>query len=471
MVQPIIQQPFQQLTTARLYLRRFQRDDSEPLLAMRNDPEVARYQSWSTSNREGISAFIESQQQVEPGMAGEWFQFAVTLQGRGTLVGDCGLHVLAEDTRLAEIGYTFSRAFQGQGYATEAVRAMLDYAFGALKLHRISAICDVRNGGSIRVLERLGFRREGHTRQAFWNRGTWVDEYLYALLRDEWLYQASATATPQTKVVLLGTGTPNADPQRHGAAAAVVVGAQAYLVDAGPGIVRRAAAAAEKGIKALAMGGLTRLFLTHLHSDHTAGLADLILTPWVLERRAPLVIYGPAGTQAMVEHLLAAYAEDIRERREGLEPSNPSGYQVEVHEYTAGLIYRDKWVQVDAFQVQHGSWPAFGLRFTSADRTVAFSGDTSPFPGLAAHYQGCDVLVHEVYSATAFTQRPTEWQRYHQAVHTSTHELAALASVAQPGLLLLVHQLFWGTTEAALLAEIRESYAGAVVSGRDLDVY
>ena len=128
-------------------------------------------------------------------------------------------------------------------------------------------------------------------------------------------------------------------------------------------------------------------------------------------------------------------------------------------------------MQVDAFQVQHGSWPAFGLRFASADRIVAFSGDTSPFPGLAAHYQGCDVLVHEVYSATAFTQRPTEWQRYHQAVHTSTHELAALASVAQPGLLLLVHQLFWGTTEAALLAEIRESYAGAVVSGRDLDVY
>lgn len=471
MVQSVIQQPFQQLTTARLYLRRFQQADSEPLLAIRNDPEVARYQSWSTSSREGIKGFIESQQQVEPGMTGQWFQFAVTLQESGTLIGDCGLHVLAEDARLAEIGYTFGRAFQGQGYATEAVWAMLDYAFGVLELHRISAICDVRNGGSIRVLERLGFRREGHTLQAFWNRGTWVDEYLYALLRDEWLYRAPAAATPQTKVVLLGTGTPNADPQRHGAASAVVVGQQAYLVDAGPGIVRRAAAAAEKGIKALAMGRLTCLFLTHLHSDHTAGLADLILTPWVLERREPLVIYGPSGTQAMVEHLLAAYAEDIRERCEGLEPSNFSGYQVEVHEYNAGVIYRDDQVEVTAFRVEHGSWPAFGLRFTSADRTIAFSGDTRPFPELAAHYQDCDVLVHEVYSATAFTQRPAEWQRYHQAVHTSTRELAALATQVQPGLLVLVHQLFWGNTEAQLLAEIRESYAGAVVSGRDLDVY
>lgn len=471
MVQPTIQQPFQQLTTARLALRRFRKADSELLLAMRSDPEVARYQSWSTASREGINTFIERQQQVEPGMAGEWFQFAVTLQENGTLIGDCGLHVLAEDVRLAEIGYTFSRTFQGQGYATEAVRAILDYAFGALGLQRISAICDVRNSGSMGVLERLGFRREGHTLQAFWNRGTWVDEYLYALLRDEWLYRAPTTATPQTKVVLLGTGTPNADPHRQGAASAVVVGKQAYLVDAGPGIVRRAAAAAQKGIKALAMGGLTRLFLTHLHSDHTAGLADLILTPWVLERREPLVIYGPAGTQAMVEHLLAAYAEDIRERRTGLEPSNPSGYQVTVHEYNAGVIYRDDQVTVTAFRVEHGSWPAFGLRFTSADRTVIFSGDTRPFPALAEHYQGCDVLVHEVYSATAFTQRPVEWQRYHQAVHTSTRELAALATQVQPGLLVLVHQLFWGRTATELLAEIQEDYGGAVVSGRDLDVF
>ncbi len=471
MAQATLQRPFQQLTTNRLILRRFRREDSESLLAIRNDPEVARYQSWPTSTRAGINTFIDALQQIEPGTPGEWFQFAVTLRESGTLIGDCGLHVLAEDARMAEIGYTFALAFQGQGYATEAVRAMLDYAFGALALHRIAGVSDVRNQGSIRVLERLGFRREGHTVQAFWNKGTWVDEYLYAMLRDEWLHQAPAQSTAQTKVVLLGTGTPNADPHRHGAASAVVVSDQAYLVDAGPGIVRRAAAAAQKGIGALAMPGLTRLFLTHLHSDHTAGLADLILTPWVLGRSEPLVIYGPVGTQAMVDHLLAAYTEDIRERREGLEPANDSGYQVVVHEYNAGLIYQDERVQVAAFRVQHGAWPAFGLRFSTADRTVVFSGDTTPFPGLAAHYQGCDLLIHEVYSATAFAERPAAWQRYHQAVHTSTRELAALATQAKPGLLVLVHQLFWGRTENEVLAEICEGYAGAVVSGRDLEVY
>lgn len=469
MVQPTIQQPFHQLVTERLRLRRFCAADVAPLLAIRTDPEVARYQSWHVTEEAGINAFIASLQTIEPGTPGEWFQFAVTKRDDGTLIGDCGLHVLAEDARLAEIGYTFGRPFQGQGYATEAVRAILDYAFGALGLHRIAAISDVRNSGSIRVLERLGFRREGHTLQAFWNRGAWVDEYLYALLRAEWLYRPPADT--QTKVVLLGTGTPNADPLRHGAAAAVVVDGQAYLVDAGPGIVRRAAAAAQKGMRALEMPRLTHLFLTHLHSDHTAGLADLILTPWVLSRTTPLVIYGPTGTQAMVDHLLAAYAEDIRERSEGLEPANAHGYQVQVHEYSAGMIYEDARVRVDAFRVQHGSWPAYGLRFTSKDRTIVFSGDTRPFPGLAAEYQGCDLLIHEVYSANAFTGRPAEWQRYHQAVHTSTRELAALANQVQPALLVLVHQLFWGVTEAALVAEIQAEYAGAVVSGRDLEIY
>lgn len=469
MVEPTLQQPFQPLVTARLILRRFDLADSAQLLAIRSDPEVARYQSWTTTDAAGIKALIESVQTSEPGTPGEWFQFAVTRRDDGSLVGDCGLHVLAEDARLAELGYTFGRSFQGHGYATEAVRAVLDYAFDTIRLHRIAAITDVRNRGSIRLLERLGFRREGHTLQAFWNRGAWVDEYLYALLRDEWRYRP-ATDT-QTKVVLLGTGTPNADPQRHGAAAAVVVDEQAYLVDAGPGIVRRAAAAAQNGIRALEMPQLTRLFLTHLHSDHTVGLADLILTPWVLTRSEPLVIYGPTGTQAMVDHLLAAYAEDIRERREGLEPANAYGYQVQVHEYSAGLIYQDERVRVDAFRVQHGSWPAYGLRFTSKDRTIVFSGDTRPFPGLAAEYQGCDLLIHEVYSAHAFTGRPPEWQRYHQAVHTSTRELAALANQAQPALLVLVHQLFWGVTEAELVAEIQADYGGAVVSGRDLAIY
>lgn len=457
------------LTTDRVILRRLHEGDLEAFVAIRNDPEVARYQSWNALDQATAQAFIAEMSRAAPGVPGEWFQFAIARRATDELIGDCALLRKGEDPRQAEIGFTLARHAQGQGLATEAVTALLAYLFQEHKIHRVVAICDVRNSGSIRLLERVGMRREGHTLQGYWNKGAWTDEYQYAILRDEWLHWARPDQL--TKVVLLGTGTPNADPLRHGAAVAVVVNHQAYLVDCGPGVVRRAAAAAQKGIPALAPPRLTRAFLTHHHSDHTAGYPDLILTPWVLGRNEPLVVYGPHGTLVMTDHLLAAYAEDIRERRQGLEPSNDQGHRVFVHEFEAGLIYADDHVQVEAFRVDHGSWPAFGFRFVTPDRTIVISGDTRPFVGLVDHYRGCDLLLHEVYSGRGFATRPPEWQRYHSQVHTSAQALAALANEARPGLLVLTHQLFWGVTEDELLAEVRARYDGPVVSGRDLDVY
>ena len=174
----------------------------------------------------------------------------------------------------------------------------------------------------------------------------------------------------------------------------------------------------------------------------------------------------------MVEHLLAAYDEDIRVRLDGLEPANEHGYQVEVHEIEAGTVYEDENVRVTAFQVHHGGWEqAFGFRFESADRVVVISGDATPSEAIVEACDGCDVLVHEVYSQTGFERRPPVWQRYHADSHTSTIQLAELAARAQPDLLVLYHQLFWGTTDENLVTEITSRYDGAVVSGRDLDVY
>src|ERR1700683_4358124 len=107
---------------------------------------------------------------------------------------------------------------------------------------------------------------------------------------------AAHAASPVTQVVVLGSGTPHADPHRSGPAVAVIVTGQSYLVDCGPGIVRRAAAASRQGVPGLEMPKLRTLFLTHLHSDHTLGLPDLIFTPWVLGRTDRLTVYGPRGT-------------------------------------------------------------------------------------------------------------------------------------------------------------------------------
>jgi ribonuclease BN (tRNA processing enzyme) len=173
----------------------------------------------------------------------------------------------------------------------------------------------------------------------------------------------------------------------------------------------------------------------------------------------------------MTVHLLAAYREDIRERLEGLEPANPTGYRVNVHEITPGVVYQDARVQVEAFAVQHGTWPAYGFKFHAPDRTIVISGDTAPTPACVAAYRGCDVLVHEVYSSLGFAAREPDWQRYHASVHTSAQALAEMATQAQPGLLILYHQLFHGVSEETLLQEVRDAYAGPVVSGKDLEVY
>jgi ribonuclease BN (tRNA processing enzyme) len=279
-------------------------------------------------------------------------------------------------------------------------------------------------------------------------------------------------AAARTQLVLLGTGTPNADPERFGPAVAVIVDDVPYLVDFGPGVVRRAAAAFARGIKGLDPKLLRTAFVTHLHSDHTAGYPDLIFTPAVLERDAPLLVYGPPGIRAMTEHVLKAWAGDVDVRLHDLEPAKPAGYEVRPHEVTPGPVYKDARITVRAFAVPHGAWKhSYAYRFDTPDRSIVVSGDSGPSDALVTACDGCDVLVHEVYSAAGFAGRPFEWQRYHRTYHTSSAELAALATRARPGLLVLYHQLVWGTADEALVTEVRQGYAGKVVSGRDLEVY
>jgi ribonuclease BN (tRNA processing enzyme) len=275
----------------------------------------------------------------------------------------------------------------------------------------------------------------------------------------------------ESSIVLLGTGTPNADPDRSGPSVAIVVDQTPYIVDFGPGVVRRASAAFLAGIVGLDVTRIVRAFVTHLHSDHTAGFPDLVFTPWVLGRDGPLEVYGPPGIAEMTEHILEAYKEDVKERLEGLEPANAYGHIARAYEVVPGVVYQDRNVTVEAFSVNHGAWPAYGYRFRAPDRTIVISGDTAPSEDCVKEYRGCDVLVHEVYSAVGFEDRSPAWQRYHSSVHTSSYELAEMASQAKPDLLILYHQLFNGVTEQELVQEVAQRYSGKVVSGKDLEVY
>jgi RimJ/RimL family protein N-acetyltransferase len=173
------------VSTERLVLRRFREEDAGALAAYRNDPEVARYQSWSVPySPERAHYSVRSMAAADPGQPG-WFQFAVTLERDGALIGDVGVN-LDGNLRQAEIGYTIAPAFQRQGYGAEAVRAVLRYLFEERGLHRVSAECDARNEASARLLERVGFTREGLRRQHAWFKNEWADELLFGLLRAEW---------------------------------------------------------------------------------------------------------------------------------------------------------------------------------------------------------------------------------------------------------------------------------------------
>ena len=286
--------------------------------------------------------------------------------------------------------------------------------------------------------------------------------------------QATPRDPSRTWVVLLGTGTPSAEPDRFGPATAVVAGGTAYLIDAGPGVVRRATAGAlVSGLPALQPQNLRVAFFTHLHSDHTLGYPDLILSPWVLGRAVPLQAHGPPGLEAMTTALLEAYREDIRVRVEGPERLRRDLLVVETHEIEPGLIYEDGVMRVEAFAVPHGTWDhAFGFKLTTADRTIVISGDTGPFDGLAEIAAGADVLIHEAYGADGLGRREPETQLYHSTFHTSAVKVGEIAARAGVGMVILNHQLHLaGETPEEMVEQVRASFDGEVVYGRDLDVY
>jgi ribonuclease BN (tRNA processing enzyme) len=282
---------------------------------------------------------------------------------------------------------------------------------------------------------------------------------------------ALASAAQSTLVILLGTGTPYPDPAASGPATAVVVDGRVFLFDVGAGVMRRLRAAN------LPINGPEALFITHLHSDHTLGYADLILTSWVMRRRAPFPVFGPRGLQRMTSHLLAAYSEDIRMRTNGLEHEVAGGYRVSVHEIRAGVVYEKEGVRVTAIAVQHGAWKdAFGYRIDTADRSIVISGDTRPSEALVKAARGVDLLIHEAYSASRLApeDRPggKDWPRYCREYHTSDVELGRLAARIQPKLLVLDHLVRMGASDEELLAGVRAGgYSGRVVIGKDLERY
>ena len=270
----------------------------------------------------------------------------------------------------------------------------------------------------------------------------------------------------------MGSGTPNPDPNRYGSAYAVITNDQAYLVDFGPGVIRRAAEMSPPwggDMPQLQVRKLQYAFLTHIHSDHSGGLADLILTPWVMGRDTELKIFGPKGLKRMSENILEAYELDIMYRLNGTQPANPIGYKTIVNEVDEGVIYKDENVEVTAFYNDHGSLrDSFGYVFKTKDKKILFSGDTSLSSNLRKFGNDLDILVHEVYSSEGFKTKTDDWKIYHKEHHTSSIELGIIANDLKPKKLVASHILFWGASEESIYKDIRKNFEGEVIIANDL---
>lgn len=175
---------FGEILTARLKLRCLTAEDAKELFAYRAHPDVVRYQSWHPESLEGVQAFIDdmtSRKWNEPG----WYQIGIALNSGGTLIGDCGIHVLESDSRLVELGITIAPEYQSRGYASEALVGVLDLLFTRLDKHRVTASVDPRNLASIALMARIGMRKEGHLVQSLWFNDSWADDVVFAMLATE----------------------------------------------------------------------------------------------------------------------------------------------------------------------------------------------------------------------------------------------------------------------------------------------
>ncbi|MGA8264391.1 MAG: MBL fold metallo-hydrolase, partial [Ignavibacteriaceae bacterium] len=258
------------------------------------------------------------------------------------------------------------------------------------------------------------------------------------------------------------------NPARSGPATAVIYEKRVFLFDAGAGVMRQINKAN------LPISGPEATFITHLHSDHTLGYPDLILTSWVMRRKKHLQVYGPHGLQRMTDYLLKAYSEDIKIRVEGLEKELPDAYKVDVHEINSGVVYDSAGVKITAIPVLHGNWKeAYGYRIDTPDRSIVISGDTRPCEALIKASMGVDILIHEVYSSLNVKpeNRPGGefWPEYLKQFHTSDVELGNIAKKAKPKLLILDHIGRLRENGKELIEGVRKGgFNGKVVVGKDL---
>ena len=265
-------------------------------------------------------------------------------------------------------------------------------------------------------------------------------------------------------LIVLGTGMPRPDPQHAGPSTAITAGDAWFLVDSGRGVTMRVAATPLKYEK------MRAVFITHLHSDHTAGLPDLFVSSWMFGRKTtPLQLYGPAGIKKLAAGMLQFFDYDIHIRRDLVEHLPAAGATIRTHVVREGVVYDDGEVRVTAFDVEHPPVkPAYGYRFDSAGSSIVITGDMRPNPNLVRYAKGADILVSEAYLPEWLDKVDTpEVAARLKAYHTTPEQAGEMATAAGVKTLVLTHLVPPGAEET-FRQRAQTTFKGRVVVGRDL---
>lgn len=273
---------------------------------------------------------------------------------------------------------------------------------------------------------------------------------------------ASAQAT-YLEIALLGTGTPIPDVKRFGPATVVEANGRYFIFDTGRGVTMRLQQAG------IPLNKIEQVFLTHLHSDHVSGLADLWLTGWIWQRENNLTVYGPIGVKQLTTHTQKAHEADIKYRSEHASLRLDT-VTIKNKEITGdGVIYEANGVRVIAFSVDHGPVkPAYGYRLEYGDRSIVISGDTRYSENLIKHAQNADVIIHEIAAAKPALLNQYPGLKNIMAYHTNPEQLVKVLQNTKPRLALLTHVLLYGVSEAQVLDRIRQGYSGNLHMSKDL---
>ncbi|MDX2102368.1 MAG: MBL fold metallo-hydrolase [Alphaproteobacteria bacterium] len=271
------------------------------------------------------------------------------------------------------------------------------------------------------------------------------------------------------QLVLLGTGCPQVDPHRHGPASLVRAGGQSLLFDCGSGVTQRLVAAGSSGAQ------ITALFLTHLHSDHIVDLFQLVLSSWHQGRQTPQLVFGPPGTQAYVDRMMALWQPELAQRIAHERRPSTAALAVQVTEIGPGEVWSRDGVSVTAVPVAHQPIEhAFGYVVAHAGKRLVLSGDTAWCEALIAAARGADLLLHECFIHREMPLIPgvrtAEGLEAVAGYHTLSHEVGRIATAAAVGLLVLNHFVPTRFDRAALLAEVRQDFSGPILIGEDLMV-